>query len=169
MGDIRLQARSEGKFVERYCNLAEDGVGAADADCAVTLVLKDSEAGMKDALSGISACGWHLAKLCAPKEVVVRESVLSEEEVSRGTRRLADAVKLREERFDQLTRHAIAVHPEEEERMRVAGENAEELTAFLEKDDNPDRKKLLDSLTKKDNKDLRAEVLEDHLSAKRGS
>ena len=169
LGDIRLQARSEGKFVERYCNLAEDGVGAADVDCAVTLVLKDSEAGMKDALSGVSACEWHLEKLCAPKEVVVRESVLSEEEVSRGTRRLADAVKLREERFDQLTRHAIAVHPEEEERMRVAGENAEELTAFLEKDDNPDRKKLLDSLTKKDNKDLRAEVLEDHLSAKRGS
>lgn len=169
LGDIRRQARSEGKFVERYCNLAEDGVGAADADCAVTLVLKDSEAGMKDALSGVSACGWHFAKLCAPKEVVVRESVLSEEEVSHGTRRLADAVKLREERFDQLTRHAIAVHPEEEERMRVAGENAEELTAFLEKDDNPDRKKLLDSLTKKDNKDLRAEVLEDHLSAKRGS
>ena len=169
LGDIRLQARSEGKFVERYCNLAEDGVEAADVDCAVTLVLKDSEAGMKDALSGVSACEWHLAKLCAPKEVVVRESVLSEEEVSRGTRRLADAVKLREERFDQLTRHAIAVHPEEEERMRVAGENAEELTAFLEKDDNPDRKKLLDSLTKKDNKDLRAEVLEDHLSAKRGS
>ena len=169
LGDIRLQARSEGKFVERYCNLAEDGVGAADVDCAVTFVLKDSEAGMKDALSGVSVCEWHLAKLCAPKEVVVRESVLSEEEVSRGTRRLADAVKLREERFDQLTRHAIAVHPEEEERMRVAGENAEELTAFLEKDDNPDRKKLLDSLTKKDNKDLRAEVLEDHLSAKRGS
>ena len=169
LGDIRLQARSEGKFVERYCNLAEDGIGAADADCAVTLVLKDSEAGMKDALSGVSACEWHLEKLCAPKEVVVRESVLSEEEVSRGTRRLADAVKLREERFDQLTRHAIAVHPEEEERMRIAGENAEELTAFLEKDDNPDRKKLLDSLTKKDNKDLRAEVLEDHLSAKRGS
>lgn len=53
--------------------------------------------------------------------------------------------------------------------MRVAGENAEELAAFLEKDDNPDRKKLLDSLTKKDDKDLRAEVLEDHLSAKRGS
>ena len=169
LGDIRLQARSEGKFVERYCNLAEDGVGAADADCAVTLVLKDSEAGMKDALSGVSACGWHFAKLCAPKEVVVRESVLSEEEASRGAQRLADAAKLREERFDQLTRHAIAVHPEEEERMRVAGENAEELTAFLEKDDNPDRKKLLDSLTKKDNKDLRAEVLEDHLSAKRGS
>ena len=169
LGDIRLQARSEGKFVERYCNLAEDGVGASDVDCAVTLVLKDSEAGMKDALSGVSACEWHLEKLCAPKEVVVRESVLSEEEVSRGTRRLADAVKLREERFDQLTRHAIAVHPEEEERMRIAGENAEELTAFLEKDDNPDRKKLLDSLTKKDNKDLRAEVLEDHLSAKRGS
>ena len=169
LGDIRLQARSEGKFVERYCNLAEDGVGAADEDCAVTLVLKDSEAGMKDALSGVYACEWHLAKLCAPKEVVVRESVMSEEEVSRGTQRLADAVKLREERFDQLTRHAIAVHPEEEERMRVAGENAEELTAFLEKDDNPDRKKLLDSLTKKDNKDLRAEVLEDHLSAKRGS
>ena len=169
LGDIRLQARSEGKFVECYCNLAEDGVGAADADCAVTLVLKDSEAGMKDALFGVSACEWHLAKLCAPKEVVVRESVLSEEEVSRGTQRLADAVKLREERFDQLTRHAIAVHPEEEERMRVAGENAEELIAFLEKDDNPDRKKLLDSLTKKDNKDLRAEVLEDHLSAKRGS
>ena len=116
LGDIRLQARSEGKFVERYCNLAEDGVGAADADCAVTLVLKDSEAGMKDALSGVSACGWHFAKLCAPKEVVVRESVLSEEEVSRGTRRLADAVKLREERFDQLTRHAIAVHPEEDEK-----------------------------------------------------
>ena len=169
LGDIRLQARSEGKFVERYCNLAEDGVETADVDCAVTLVLKDSEAGMKDALSGVSACGWHFAKLCAPKEVVVRESVLSEEEASRGAQRLADAAKLREERFDQLTRHAIAVHPEEEERMRVAGENAEELTAFLEKDDNPDRKKLLDSLTKKDNKDLRAEVLEDHLSAKRGS
>ena len=169
LGDIRLQARSEEKFVERYCNLAEDGVGVADADCTVTLVLKESEAEMKDALSDVSACGWHFAKLCAPKEVVVRESVLSEEEASRGAQRLADAAKLREERFDQLTRHAIAVHPEEEERMRVAGENAEELAAFLEKEDNPDRKKLLDSLTKKDNKDLRAEVLEDHLSAKRGS
>ena len=169
LGDIRLQARSEGKFAERYCNLAEDGVGAADADCTVTLVLKESEKEMKDALSDVSACGWHFAKLCAPKEVVVRESVLSEEEASRGAQRLADAAKLREERFDQLTRHAIAVHPEEEERMRVAGENAEELAAFLEKDDNPDRKKLLDSLTKKDDKDLRAEVLEDHLSAKRGS
>ena len=169
LGDIRLQARSEGKFVECYCNLAEDGVGAADADCTVTLVLKESEKEMKDALSDVSACGWHFAKLCAPKEVVVRESVLSEEEASRGAQRLADAAKLREERFDQLTRHAIAVHPEEEERMRVAGENAEELAAFLEKDDNPDRKKLLDSLTKKDDKDLRAEVLEDHLSAKRGS
>lgn len=169
LGDIRLQARSEGKFAECYCNLAEDGVGATDADCTVTLVLKDSEAGMKDALSDVSACEWHFAKLCAPKEVVVRESVLSEEEASRGAQRLADAAKLREERFDQLTRNAIAVHPEEEERMRVAGENAEELAAFLEKDDNPDRKKLLDSLTKKDDKDLRAEVLEDHLSAKRGS
>ena len=169
LGDIRLQARSEGKFAECYCNLAEDGVGVADADCTVTLVLKESEAEMRDALSDVSACGWHFAKLCAPKEVVVRESVLSEEEASRGAQRLADAAKLREERFDQLTRHAITVHPEEEERMRVAGENAEELAAFLEKDDNPDRKKLLDSLTKKDDKDLRAEVLEDHLSAKRGS
>ena len=85
--------------------------------------------------------------------------------MSRGTRRLADAVKLREERFGPLTRHAIAVHPEEEERMRVAGENAEELTAFLERMITRIAKKLLDSLTKKDNKDLRAEVLEDHLSA----
>lgn len=67
------------------------------------------------------------------KKLLSGKVILSEEEVSRGTRRLADAVKLREERFDQLTRHAIAVHPEEEERMRVAGENAEELTAFLEK------------------------------------
>ncbi len=155
--------------MERYCNLAEDGVGAADVDCAVTLVLKDSEAGMKDALSGVSACEWHLEKLCAPKEVVVRESVLSEEEVfarHAETGRCSEAAE-RTLRSADPARDCSA--SEEEERMRVAGENAEELTAFLEKDDNPDRKKLLDSLTKKDNKDLRAEVLEDHLSAKRGS
>lgn len=118
--------------------------------------------------SGASACGRHFAKLRAPKEAIVRESVLSEEETARGVQRLADAAKLREERFDQLTGRAIAAHPEEAERMRVAGENAEELAAFLEKDDNPDRKTLLHSLSRKDFKDLRAVVLEDHLSVRRG-
>jgi hypothetical protein len=48
--------------------------------------------------------------------------------------------------------------------LRTAGENIEEIRAFLTKDENPDRKRMLHSLAVKDYKDLKAGILEDHLS-----
>lgn len=52
--------------------------------------------------------------------------------------------------------------------LQIAGENAAQLYAFLKKDGNPDRKRLLHSLARKDYKDAPAGVLEDHLSCTQG-
>ena len=51
--------------------------------------------------------------------------------------------------------------------LRTAGENGEEILKFLKRDENPLRRRMLDALSVKDYKDLKADVLEDHLDCSR--
>ena len=52
--------------------------------------------------------------------------------------------------------------------LRAAGENFGELYEFLVRDGSVDRRRMLHSLSVKDYKDLKKEVLEDHLLCERG-
>ena len=56
-----------------------------------------------------------------------------------------------------------AKYPEEEKILRLAAGNFCQIFEFLAKDGNPDRKRMLHSLTEKDYKDATAKVLESHL------
>lgn len=108
---------------------------------------------------------WEQALLKAPAEPPASSACQSREQKERRQRRLEEAVRLREERFRTLSAQLPAEDfPEEKEMLQIAGENAVQLYAFLKKDGNPDRKRLLQRLSRKDYKDASAAVLEDHLS-----
>lgn len=74
------------------------------------------------------------------------------------------AGRMREERLASFYEEGRASNfPEAQEILREAGGNFEEAARFLETDDNPYRRKLLQNLSRKDYYDLKAEVLEEHL------
>ncbi len=77
-----------------------------------------------------------------------------------NTDTMKELVKLYEAAGDE---EKAEKYPEEKELLQLAAGNFEELYRFLEKDANPDRKALLHSLSQKDYKDAKAEVLEDAL------
>lgn len=154
LGDIRVRAFKDG--------MAAEGRAEVGKDSRIRLRLSRPEEVWR------TEDVWTEDFVRAPREHVVREGKLTDEQEKTGAKRLAEANRLREERFAAIGREEIAAHPEEEEALHIAGENASEIAAFLERDDNPDRKKLLHSLTPKDDKDLKADVLEDHLSASQG-
>ena len=79
---------------------------------------------------------------------------------------LEEAKALREQRLaSYFDAERAAAYPEMEEILKDAAGNFEELICFLEKDNNPYRAKMLQSLTQKDRYDLKAAVLEDHLKS----
>ncbi|WP_455618147.1 transglutaminase domain-containing protein [Eisenbergiella sp.] len=107
---------------------------------------------------------WEQALLRAPAAPTAFTACQPKEQKERRQRRLEEAVRLREERFRTISAQLPAGDfPEEKEMLEVTGENAAQLYAFLKKDGNPDRKRLLHSLARKDYKDASAAVLEDHL------
>ncbi|MBE5967695.1 MAG: transglutaminase domain-containing protein [Lachnospiraceae bacterium] len=113
---------------------------------------------------------WEQTELFAPEENPLHLEKETQEQKDRKARRLKESNQLREQRFAACYDEKLAsAYPEEAEMFRTAGENIEEIKAFLTKDDNPDRKRMLHNLAVKDYKDLKADILEDHLSCEQGS
>lgn len=159
-GCIRVRAVKDGTFAEKAVDIEKEDT--------VELTLSETEEKLRGELLGQEPA-WIRETVRAPKERIVTAGKLTAEQEKAGKERLQAANRLREERFDGiLDSKAPEAFPEEAEMLRVAGENAAELYAFLIKDENPDRKKLLHSLGPKDYKDARAKILEDHLSCQRG-
>jgi len=78
---------------------------------------------------------------------------------------LEQAKRMREDRIASYYDAARgAQFPQAEELLKMAGGNFEEVIGFLEKDKNPCRMKMLKALSDKDYYDLKATVLEDHLT-----
>ncbi|MCI5647837.1 MAG: transglutaminase-like domain-containing protein [Fusicatenibacter sp.] len=112
---------------------------------------------------------WIPMEIRAPKAVSVREVVETEEQKAKKIRRFSEAIELRTARFDALyDKEKAELYPEEQEILLRAGENFTEVFDFLSKDENPDRRRMLHALALKDAKDLKAEVLEDHLDCEQG-
>lgn len=148
MGTVHLWAVKEGRTSEMLVNTKEQK--------EVILTLKKR----KPAKLGI----WSDMDIKAPEESVVHTVYLTKEQKQKNRKRVLEAARLRTKRIDGYYDKRLAEkHPDEEEIFRMAGENFSQLYQFLERDSNPDRKRLLYSLSGKDYKDARADVLEEHL------
>lgn len=158
-GDLRIRARRDGFVAECTACVPEES--------PVELQLcsrADDPAVLTDA--------WESRELRTPEEfcpVRVRETA---EQVQTGLRRQEESKRIREKRFaDALD--GFAARADEKDggllsMLRTAGENGEEILKFLGRDENPLRRRMLDALSVKDYKDLKADVLEDHLDCSRG-
>lgn len=154
LGDIRVRA------FDGACR-AEAMMRVEDED-SLELVLKEEAVPEADDT-------WQTLEIRAPKEVPVRNVVVTKEQKERNAERMTEAERLRKARFAAcFDEKKAAEYPEAEEIFRRAGENFGEVYAFLSKDENPNRKKLLFSLALKDAKDLKASILEDHLNCEQG-
>ena len=157
LGDVRVRAWKGEIFGETKASVKESA--------NVELVLERS-AGKPDWVTD----EWEQTELCAPEEYPLHLEKETQEQKDRKARRLKESNQIREQRFLAYYDEKLAsAYPEESEIFRTAGENIEEIRAFLTKDDNPDRKRMLHSLAVKDYKDLKADILEDHLSCEQGS
>ena len=153
-GDIRVRAFDGTRRAEAMMRVEDED--------SLELVLKEEAVPAADNT-------WQTLEIRAPKEVPVRNVVVTKEQKERNAERMAEAERLWKARFAAcFDEKKAAEYPEAEEIFRRAGENFGEVYAFLSKDENPNRKKLLFSLALKDAKDLKASILEDHLDCEQG-
>lgn len=151
LGDVWIRAWKEDAFAEQKASPQLTG--------KTELALKRTTE-----QSGWITDEWEETKFCAPEECPIHLIRETEEQKERNARRLKEANELREKRFAACYDEELAgAYPEEAAMLRTAGENIGEIQAFLTKDENPDRRRMLHSLAVKDYKDLKAGILEDHL------
>lgn len=107
---------------------------------------------------------WTDIDIKAPEEQIPGRTVPTREQKARNRQRIQAAAVLRAERIRSYYREELAEkYPKEQELLRLAAGNFDQVYQFLAKDDNPDRAGLLHSLSRKDYRDVRADVLEHHL------
>nr|WP_308625706.1 transglutaminase-like domain-containing protein [uncultured Eisenbergiella sp.] len=155
-GTVRVRAWKDGRFAEALAALPEE--------TELRLVPKRSAEE-----KGWASDRWEQEEWTPPQEYPMHPGTQTEEQKRRKEQRSAEAAVSRERRFAAYYKEEIAAqYPEEAYMLRLAGENFEELHAFLNQDGRADRKRLLHSLSAKDYKDLKKEILEDHLLCERG-
>lgn len=107
---------------------------------------------------------WESFEIEAPKDAQINQVATTKAQNVRRRERLAFANKKRENRMKSYFQAEKAeAFPEETEIFHMAKGNFDEVYQFLARDTNPDRKALLRTLSIKDYKDLKADILESHL------
>lgn len=106
---------------------------------------------------------WQDTDVEAPKEAPLHRAALTGEQKEKNQKRLDHANRLRRERIQGYYQEALASqYPGQAGILREAGGNFGEIYRFLSRDAHPDRALLLSSLSPKDYRDARADVLESH-------
>lgn len=151
IGDVRVRAWKGNAFGEKKVSLKE----TAKAELSLEYSAEKTDWVTDE---------WEQEEFCAPEECPLHLVQESQEQKERKERRLREANGIREQYFAAYYDEELAAaYPEEAGMFRTAGENIGEIGAFLTKDENPDRRRMLRSLSVKDYKDLKAGILEDHL------
>lgn len=118
------------------------------------------------AIQGYGPDGWAFMDIRAPKEAPVSASHVTKEQKAKNRERLRASAEMRENRIAGHFQEELAEkYPEEREILMLAAGNFGQIYEFLDRDDDPDRKRMLHALSKKDYKDAAAETLERHLEA----
>ncbi|MDO5416528.1 MAG: transglutaminase domain-containing protein [Lachnospiraceae bacterium] len=148
LGDVHVHVEKDERCLETV-------VSVKDTDRAV-LVLEENDR-LRDT--------WVDVDLEAPADYPMHPAKLTREQKEKNRSRIKAANQMRENRIAGYYQEALAgKYPEEKEILSAAAGNFDEIYAFLSKDENPDRRALLHSLTVKDYKDAKAEILESHLT-----
>ncbi len=185
LGTVHLWAVKEGRAGEALLNVetcsqarVEIGVCRMERPCA-----EPGPSGQCSAQGDTAIPQWSDIDFHAPKENLpesgngigktehfgLKETTLPSSDALTGSRainrdRIRRAAMLRTERIEGYYQEELAEkYPGEQEILRLAAGNFSQLYQFLEQDANPDRKWLLHSLSPKDYKDARADILEEHL------
>lgn len=107
---------------------------------------------------------WIDIDIKAPKEAAVYPGHLTKQQRVKNRDRIQASAVLRAERIGGYYKGELAEkYPGEKKILRLAAGNFFQIYQFLEKDADPDRKRMLHSLSEKDYKDVKADVLESHL------
>ena len=150
LGDVRIRAFHKNMFAEKL-------LLANQSEAEIVLNCSASEADW-------AADQWEEYEIYAPEAVDMHAGLLTPEQKEQGIKKLRNAGLRREQRLSGFNHEEQAAsYGEEAKLLCVAGENFEQVYRFLSADDNPDRKKMLYSLSEKDYKDLKADILEAHL------
>ncbi|PJJ27899.1 transglutaminase-like domain-containing protein [Lacrimispora celerecrescens] len=150
LGDVHVRAMKKGLCCEAW-------ISPEDEDGTVLVLKKEEEK------SGLNA--WVDVDVRAPKDYPVNPVKLTKEQKERNRERIQEANQMREGRIaGYFMAEEASSYPDETEILRLSAGNFDEIYKFLSKDQNPDRKAMLNSLTVKDYKDARAEILESHLT-----
>ncbi|MEY8352379.1 transglutaminase domain-containing protein [Lachnospiraceae bacterium 54-53] len=149
LGDVHVRAMKE----ELSC---EAWISVKDSQRTVLVLRKEEQDPGEEV--------WKEADVRAPKDYPMNPVKLTREQKERNRERILKAGRIRESRiagyFDEKK---ASQYPEEAEILRLSAGNFDEIFGFLERDGNPDRRAMLHSLTVKDYKDARSEILESHL------
>lgn len=151
LGDIHVHAMKDGIYVE--------GIASVKRSEELVLEFPAGEAWMEEPEGR-----WIDVDVEAPVDYPMHPVALTREQKAVNGARVKEANRLRENRVESYYIEEMAVdYPEERELLHGAKGNFHEIYAFLSNDGNPNRKKLLHTLSVKDYKDAKAGILEDHL------
>lgn len=146
LGSVKLSCMKDGEFLSG-------------------LFLVESSGTVEARLEAVCYDEWKQDRFFAPAGGVSGDDGTDPEVFVEFLQELEKAKAMREKRISSYyDEKRAAAFPEAEEILRTAGGNFEEVIRFLEMDDSPYRLKLLKSLTQKDYYDLKADVLNEHLT-----
>ena len=149
LGDIHLHAMKDGLSCEAMASVK-------NTDKIVLTLQADADM--------IHSDQWQDVDIEAPSDYPMHPVTLTREQKEKNRARLHAAAKMREGRISGYYEETLAdKYPQEKELLTLAAGNFKEIYSFLDRDENPDRKALLHSLTIKDYKDAKDEILEAHL------
>lgn len=107
---------------------------------------------------------WRNFDFHAPSPVPTNLPALTDRQKELREDTLSQCRALREARGRRFFRRSHTAFPEQQDLLEAARGNAREIAAFLGRDSNPLRTRLLRSLREKDLRDITADILEDHLA-----
>lgn len=147
LGDIHIRVAKEGKFAEGIITKEQT---------ELTLVLKERN-DVKEV--------WEAFNIIAPVDFSMHPLVLTDEQKVEKEERIDHANKLREMRLlGYYNETKVKKYPEMKAILEASKGNFDEVYAFLSQDEDILRQEVLKVLTDKDYRDLKANILEEHLS-----
>lgn len=156
-GDINIRAIKDNHFGERLVKLSEGDI--------VKIIL-DNDLNKKTFVTD----RWNEIDIAAPIEKSISQASMSEEKKKRNRLRIKESSEKRKEKEKlYYNKEHAEKFPDEKEILSIAKGNFDEIYSFLSKNDDYRRKEILKTLTVKDYRDLKADVLESHLITEKGN
>lgn len=147
-GDIHVSVSFKDRYAACICH------GEKQGDAVINLHAREE-----------SDSDWMPFDFIAPQDHPVNHVIYNDAQKKQRSQVLEHGIILREMRIRSFyDRQKASEFPQAESYFRLSAGNFNEIYRFLSVDENPIRMKMLASLSQKDFIDVKADILEDHLS-----